>query len=85
MSVIEHQTTDLEQSIAGIVRELPIEKKREVLDFAQFLESKLMPRPPRLLIEGAWSDLPIDKEGLDKAIDEVRREMWHGFPREDEW
>jgi len=35
---------------------------------------------PRKRVEGLWADLGVTISAED--IEEVRREMWHNFPRE---
>lgn len=70
----------LEQSILENLRQLPPEKQQEVLDFAEFLQQKTVPKQPRPSLKGLCADLNIHV--AEEAITEVRREMWGNFPRE---
>jgi hypothetical protein len=71
---------NLEQSILDNLRQLPPEKRQEVLDFAEFLRQKTVPKQPRLSLKGLWTDQDIHITKEDIA--EARREMWGNFPRE---
>jgi hypothetical protein len=72
---------NLEQSLLEKVRQLPIEKQLELLDFAEFLSQKSVQERPLRSIKGLWSDLPINI--TEEDIKELRKEMWVNFPRED--
>jgi hypothetical protein len=71
---------NLEQSILDNLRQLPPEKRQEVLDFAEFLRQKTVPKQPRLSLKGLWTDQDIHITKEDIA--EARCEMWGNFPRE---
>ncbi|MCY7374430.1 MAG: DUF2281 domain-containing protein [Pyrinomonadaceae bacterium] len=73
MSVIE--------SIVEQVEHLPLERQREVLNFAEFLQHKEKSNgeQPRRTLRGMWKGVDISAEDIDEA----RREMWGNFPRED--
>jgi hypothetical protein len=71
---------NLEQAILENLRQLPPEKQQEVLDFAQFLRQKSVPKQPRRTLKGLWSDQNI--QITEEDIAEARREMWGNFPRE---
>ena len=70
----------IEESVVAKLRELPADKRQEVLDFLSFLETKASPRPKLKSARGLWKDLgfTISKED----IADVRKEMWGNFPRE---
>jgi len=70
----------LEESVLETLRELPIDKQQEVLDFAQYLKQKAAPKRPRRSLKGLWADLNIQITEADIA--EARQEMWGNFPRE---
>jgi hypothetical protein len=71
----------LEQEILNTLRALPAEKQQAVLDHARHLRGEVgQPRQPRESGRGLWADLNIDLSA--EEIDEVRREMWKGFPRD---
>jgi len=59
---------------------LPVNRQQELLDFAEFLESKEAVKLPRRSLEGIWADLDVNISEED--ISEVRQEMWKNFPRE---
>jgi len=69
------------ESIVERVENLSIERQREVLDFADYLDHKEKSngKKPRRSLEGMWKGVDITEE----HIDEIRREMWANFPRED--
>ena len=64
---------------------LPEDKQAEAIDFIEFLAQResgkrVEPVEDSGLV-GLWADLNIDFK--DEYLDEIRREMWQGFPRED--
>lgn len=71
----------LEQAILNTVRELPSDKQREVLQYAERLRENSKKKPPFKSIEGLWADLGISLSA--EEIEENQREMWKNFPRED--
>lgn len=72
----------IEQAVLERLKELPPDRQREVLDFAEFLRQKEAPapKPPRKSMEGIWADLGVRITEADIA--EARREMWGNFPRD---
>jgi hypothetical protein len=70
----------LEETILETLRELPVDKQKEVLDFAQYLKQKVQPKRPRRSLRGLWADLGI--QITEEDIAEARKEMWGNFPRE---
>lgn len=72
----------LEQAILDVVRALPADKQREVLDHVKHLRNEAtQPRKPRKSGRGLWADLNLDLSA--QGIDEARQEMWKNFPRND--
>ncbi|KAB8331106.1 DUF2281 domain-containing protein [Scytonema tolypothrichoides VB-61278] len=71
----------IEQAIVENLRDLPPEKKQEVLDFVQFLKTKSSPKVHRRSIKGLCADLGVHLTSEDIA--QARREMWGNFPKED--
>lgn len=71
----------LAKEIYELVEHLPPEKQAKVLDFVETLGKQAQPKRPLKSLEGIWADLNIHI--TDEDIDEVRREMWKNFPRED--
>lgn len=69
----------IEQSILEVIRALPPEKQREVLEHAKELRASIVKRP-RKSGRGLWADLNISLSAED--IDAARREMWKSFPRD---
>jgi hypothetical protein len=61
----------------------PIEKVRLMERLAVTLETDLTEREKKShkSLYGLWADLHVDISEDD--IDEIRREMWSNFPRED--
>lgn len=61
---------------------LPIEKRREALDFMQFLRARTSDKVHPLQSGlGLCGDLGLSME--ENVIDEARREAWGSFPREE--
>jgi hypothetical protein len=74
-------TPTLEEALA-LARQLsPEDKARLIERIAPELKRELTRhRPsPRKSLRGLWQDVDITEEDIAEA----RREMWHGFPRED--
>lgn len=73
----------LKESIVETIETLPVERQREVLDFAESLrhKEKSNGKQPRKSLRGLWKGVDISAEDIDAA----RREMWGNFPREDDW
>ncbi len=71
----------VEQAVLEKLRELPLERQQEVLNFVESLQQKSEPKRPRWSLMGLWADL--DMRVTDEDIAEARHEMWGNFPRED--
>ena len=72
---------NLEKSLLEKVRQLPIDKQLELLDFADFLYYKSFLQRPLRNIKGLCADLQVDI--TEEELKELRQEMWGNFPRED--
>jgi hypothetical protein len=70
----------LEEAVLETLRELPVDKQQEVLDFAQYLKQKAVPKRPKRSLKGLCADLNIHI--TEEDIAEARKEMWGNFPRE---
>ena len=70
----------LEEQLLEKLRHLPPEKKKEVLDFVDFLKEKGRAKKPRRSLLGLWEDLNFHV--TEEDIAEARREMWGKFPRD---
>ena len=68
---------------AQAVRLSMVEKVRLMKTLAALIENDLSPgeQRPRKSLHGLWADLNVDVSEED--IQEMRREMWGNFPRED--
>jgi hypothetical protein len=70
----------IEEAVVAKLRELPVDKQLEVLDFAKVLATKEPSCPKLKNVRGLWKDLgtAISEEDIADA----RKEMWGNFPRE---
>ena len=64
----------VEQQVLEKLRDLPPEKRKEVLDFVDFLKEKNGGKKPLRSLLGLWSGLNVHITQEDIA--EARREMW---------
>ena len=71
----------LEETIIDAVRSLSPDQQRELLEHVTRLREEPLTRKPFKSIKGLWADLGISIAADD--IDELRREMWKNFPRND--
>ncbi|MBG1270366.1 DUF2281 domain-containing protein [Nostoc sp. WHI] len=72
---------NIEQAVLEKLRQLPIDKQQEVLNFADFLHQKITPKPPLRSVKGLWAGLDIDI--TEEDIAQARKEMWGNFAEED--
>jgi Protein of unknown function (DUF2281) len=70
----------IEEQVLEKLRDLPFDKRKEVLDFVDFLKQKNGPKKPLKSLRGLWADLGIHI--TEENIAEARREMWGNFPRD---
>lgn len=71
-------TMTLEQAVLEKLRQLPLDKQQEVLQFAESLQTKTV-KPPLRSVKGLWSHL--DNEITENDLTQARQEMWSNFPR----
>ena len=71
---------NIEQTVIEKLRQLPLEKQQEILDFAEFLSQKIATKPKLQSIKGLCADLAVDI--TVEEIDRAREEIWGNFPRE---
>ena len=64
----------VEDAVLEKIKKLSVEKKQEVLDFAEFLIQRDKPRKPRRSLKGALADLGVNITTAD--VREARQEMW---------
>ncbi len=70
----------IEHKVLDKLRELPLDKQQELLDFAEFLYQKTTVKPSLQTVRGLCADLKVDI--TEEDIAEARKEMWGNFPRE---
>ena len=71
----------LAHAVLQRLRALSPDKQQQVLEFAEFLAHKQVPKRPRRSVKGLWADLNV--RITEEDIAEARREMWGNFPRDD--
>jgi hypothetical protein len=71
----------LETAILEVVRQLPVDKQREILNRATELRDLATKKKPLKSVRGLWAGLGVSLSA--EEIDANRREMWKDFPRED--
>ncbi len=62
-----------EDTVLQTLRELPVDKQQEVLDFAQYLKQSTQPKHPRRSLRGLCADLNI--QIAEEDIAEARKEI----------
>ncbi|MGA9997529.1 MAG: DUF2281 domain-containing protein [Pyrinomonadaceae bacterium] len=71
---------NLIETIAEKVATLPPERQREALAFIESLAESSKEKKRFRSVRGA---LQMDLDTLDEDLEDVRREMWRSFPREE--
>ena len=71
----------IEEAVLEKLQRLPPDKKQEVLDFLNSLQSKVRTHSSGRSLKGLWADLEIQIS--DQDIADARRDLWTNFPRED--
>jgi hypothetical protein len=75
-----NMSATIKQAVVEILEALPSNKQQELLNFAEFLQSKNLDKHPRKSLEGLCADLDIDVTEADLGA--ARQEMWGDFPRD---
>ncbi|MBD2577642.1 DUF2281 domain-containing protein [Oscillatoria sp. FACHB-1406] len=70
----------IEQTVLEKLRQLPLDKQQELLDFAEFLYQKITNKSSLRSVRGLCADLKVDI--TEKEIAKARKEMWGNFPRD---
>jgi hypothetical protein len=70
----------LDDQLLETLRDLPPERKKEVLEFVEFLKEKGAAKKPLRSLRGLWKDLNANI--TEEDIAEARRDMWGDFPRD---
>ncbi|NJL63299.1 MAG: DUF2281 domain-containing protein [Methylacidiphilales bacterium] len=71
---------NIEQAVLKKLRQLPVDKQQELLNFAEFLYQKNTSKAPLRSVRGLCADLKVDI--TEEDIAQVRQEMWSNFPRD---
>lgn len=71
---------NIEQDVLEKLRQLPVDKQQQLLDFAEFLFQKVTPKTPLRNVRGLCADLKVDI--TEEDIAQARQEMWGNFPRD---
>jgi len=71
----------IEDAILEKVRALSPEQQAELLAVADSMSKQTQPKPPLRSPEGLWAN--FDFSISEEDIQELRREMWKNFPRDD--
>lgn len=72
----------VEDAVLEKLKILPTNRKHELLDFAEFLETKEAVKQPRRSLKGALADLNI--KITEEDIRKARNQMWRGYTKETE-
>lgn len=71
---------NIEEAVLERLRQLPIDKQQQLLDFAEFLSQKIISKTPLRTVRGLCADLKVDI--TEEEIAQARQEMWGNFPRD---
>ncbi|MCC5636563.1 DUF2281 domain-containing protein [Nostoc sp. CHAB 5844] len=71
---------NIEQAVLEKLRQLPVDKQQELLNFAEFLYQKNTFKNTLRSVRGLCADLAVDI--TEKDITQARQEMWGNFPRD---
>ncbi|MEH2013848.1 DUF2281 domain-containing protein [Nostoc sp.] len=71
---------NIEEAVLERLRQLPIDKQQQLLDFAEFLSQKTTPKTTLRTVRGLCADLKVDI--TEEDIAQARQEMWGNFPRD---
>jgi hypothetical protein len=71
---------NIEQSVLEKLRQLPVDKQQQLLDFAEFLSQRMSVKIPLRSVRGLCADLKVDI--CEEDISQARQEMWGNFPRD---
>ncbi|MDX2254116.1 MAG: DUF2281 domain-containing protein [Pseudanabaenaceae cyanobacterium bins.39] len=70
----------IEETLIAVIKTLPIDKQQALLEFAEFLQAKTMPKSPSKSIKGLWANADIDL--TEEELTTTRKEMWANFPKD---
>lgn len=76
---MEEPSVTLQDAVIENMRDLPLDKQQEVLDFVHFLRHRVAAPRQRRSMKGLWTNVHITNQDIADA----RRDMWGNFPRED--
>jgi tRNA C32,U32 (ribose-2'-O)-methylase TrmJ len=69
---------NIQQAVLIALQELPLEKQQEVLNFVEFLKTRMSPKTHHSL-RGLWADLQVDL--TEAEITEAKHEIWVNFSK----
>ena len=70
----------IEETLIAVIKTLPIEKQQALLEFAEFLQAKTLPKAPSKRIKGLWANADINL--TEEELSTNRKEMWANFPKD---
>lgn len=68
---------NIEQAVLEKLRQLPVDKQQQLLDFAEFLFQTITFKTPLQDIRGLCANLKVDIS--EENIAQARQEMWGNF------
>ena len=70
----------IEETLIVVIKTLPPEKQQALLEFAEFLQAKTLPKAPSKRIKGLWANADINL--TEEELSTNRKEMWANFPKD---
>ena len=72
----------VKEAVLEKLETMPTFRQQELLEYAEFLESKSSKQSPRRSLKGIWSDFKVNLTEQD--LREARNEMWRGYTKDTE-
>jgi hypothetical protein len=70
----------IEETLIAVIKTLPPEKQQALLEFAEFLQAKTIPKFSSKSIKGLWANGDINL--TEEELSATRKEMWANFPKD---
>ena len=70
----------IEETLIAVIKTLPTEKQQALLEFAEFLQAKAIPKNPSKSIKGLWANADINL--TEEELSATRKEIWATFPKD---
>lgn len=70
----------IEETLIAVIKTLPTEKQQALLEFAEFLQAKIVSKSPSKSIKGLWANTDINL--TEEELSTARKEMWANFPKD---